>query len=112
VLLSAQFEALDRIGLEIAEAQFYVRLLSLKLALRAYNPDQPRVPPGHSDGGQWTSGGAGGTQPSAAPGGESERRPVRILRAVDTEPTPGFELVADPGPPPPEALATILGPLE
>ena len=27
---------------------------------RKYNPNQPRVPAGNSDGGQWTDGGAGG----------------------------------------------------
>lgn len=29
-----------------------------------YNPDQPRVRAGHSDGGRWTSGGGGGVGPS------------------------------------------------
>lgn len=35
------------------------RLLRHELA-RKYNPDQPRVPAGNADGGQWTSGGSGG----------------------------------------------------
>ncbi|MFC5394471.1 hypothetical protein [Bosea vestrisii] len=35
------------------------RLLRHELA-RKYNPDQPRVPAGNADGGQWTSGGGGG----------------------------------------------------
>ena len=30
-------------------------------ALCKYSPDEPRVPPGNADGGQWTSGGADGT---------------------------------------------------
>jgi hypothetical protein len=30
-----------------------------------YNPDEPRVPPGESGGGQWTSGGAGEPKPDA-----------------------------------------------
>jgi hypothetical protein len=34
-----------------------------------YNPNQPRVPGGHPDGGQWTSGGAGaGTRIAAGEG--------------------------------------------
>jgi hypothetical protein len=37
-------------------------LLRLSLALKAYSPDQPRVPAGTAEGGQWTSGrGGGGT---------------------------------------------------
>lgn len=34
-------------------------LQSLAPALRAYNPDQPRVPAGHPDGGRWTAFGTG-----------------------------------------------------
>lgn len=33
-----------------------IALLRVDLALRAFNPSQPRVPAGRSDGGQWTSG--------------------------------------------------------
>jgi hypothetical protein len=33
-----------------------IALLMIDLALRAFNPNQPRVPAGRSDGGQWTSG--------------------------------------------------------
>lgn len=36
------------------------RALALALELRTFNVDQPRVPAGDPDGGQWTSGGAGG----------------------------------------------------
>jgi hypothetical protein len=38
---------------------------------RKYSPDQPRVPAGNPDGGEWTSGG-GGTSPS---GGDSAGKP-------------------------------------
>jgi len=34
---------------------------SLTTLLAKYSPDQPRVPAGNSDGGQWTSGGEGGS---------------------------------------------------
>ncbi|KUL93542.1 hypothetical protein DK26_22085 [Bosea sp. WAO] len=46
-----------RRGLVSLKAQTW--LLRQELA-RKYNPDQPRVPAGNADGGQWTSGGGGG----------------------------------------------------
>jgi hypothetical protein len=49
-----------------------------KLGLkRAFNPGQPRVPAGNSDGGQWTDGGSGG-------GGEAE-----IVRVANRRTRPG-----------------------
>jgi hypothetical protein len=43
-----------------------VKDLRIELALRAlggkYSPDQPRVPAGNPDGGQWTDGGGGGAE--------------------------------------------------
>jgi hypothetical protein len=36
------------------------KALELRLWLRKYSPDQPRVPAGNPDGGQWTSGSGGG----------------------------------------------------
>ena len=30
-------------------------LIRINLALRAFDPDQPRIPAGNSEGGQWTS---------------------------------------------------------
>ena len=51
---------------------------------RAYNPDQPRVPAGNPDGGQWTSGdlGAGDgerspRQPAGAPGADGSTTPAQ-----------------------------------
>jgi hypothetical protein len=52
---------------------------------RRYNPDQPRVPAGNSDGGQWTS--IGGSEGSAAAssgergGGSQGHKPVRTAFA-------------------------------
>ena len=40
----------------LAALKVELKLLCLKLAVRAYNPGQPRVPAGHPDGGQWTIG--------------------------------------------------------
>ncbi|MBK8008457.1 MAG: phage portal protein [Rhizobiales bacterium] len=50
---------------------------SLTTLLAKYSPDQPRVPAGNSDGGQWTSGGGGG----AAADDEGERGDQDLLPA-------------------------------
>ncbi len=42
-----------------AVAQLELRRLLISRARKQYNPNQPRVPAGSSDGGQWTSGGGG-----------------------------------------------------
>src|SRR5688500_4426169 len=45
---------------EIAAMQLRMALLRLRLALKAgFDPNQPRVPAGSSEGGQWTRGGEG-----------------------------------------------------
>jgi hypothetical protein len=54
---AAHLEAIDRLERELLEAQYQARRLSLWLTLR-FNPDQPRVPAGQPDGGQWTAEGA------------------------------------------------------
>jgi hypothetical protein len=43
-----------------AVAQLELRRLLILRARKRYDPSQPRVPIGNSDGGQWTSGGGGG----------------------------------------------------
>ncbi len=55
-------------------------------SLDKYSPDQPRVPAGHSDGGQWTSGGASApTSPQTSPhlisgrSGASDAAPGSII---------------------------------
>lgn len=68
---------------------------ALQIALKAgYRPDQPRVPKGNSDGGQWTAEGGGSGDPRARKEGSSEkpgnsgekpptsRERTSILRAV------------------------------
>ena len=54
-------ERLKRFGRALDEVLFYGGLIGLELELRAYNPDQPRVPAGHSAGGRWTSGSYSGS---------------------------------------------------
>ena len=60
-LSAAALEAIDRIECELLEAEYQVRRLNLWLAAR-FSPDQPRVPAGRLDGGQWTREGSGGAQ--------------------------------------------------
>ncbi|WP_245259337.1 RNase A-like domain-containing protein [Methylobacterium sp. 77] len=43
----------------ITSCRLQVAFQRLRLSLRAYHADQPRVPAGHPDGGQWTDGGTG-----------------------------------------------------
>lgn len=49
----------DRADFSKAKA-IYARMLAEK----GYNPNQPRVSAGHSDGGQWTDAGRGGGKPA------------------------------------------------
>ncbi|MGP9811882.1 hypothetical protein ACTZWT_10260 [Rhodopseudomonas sp. NSM] len=49
---------------------------------RKYSPNQPRVPAGNPDGGQWTNGELGGGASSARPG----RNDPRVISDADLEP--------------------------
>jgi hypothetical protein len=59
-----------RLKAELAEVSAGLKLrrffrdLAERRLSKAYNPDQPRVPAGNPDGGQWTSGGGGGGSPA------------------------------------------------
>ena len=61
--------------------------------LRKYSPDQPRVPAGSREGGQWTSG--GGDPPSNARAENS-----RPLRPADANRTSGSRIMSDASPDP------------
>lgn len=54
-----------RLRRHILSLKAQTRLLRRDLAAKKYNPNQPRVPAGNSDGGQWSSGASGG---GGAPG--------------------------------------------
>lgn len=63
---------------KIAATRFLLSAARLELLLKAnFNPNQPRVPRGSADGGQWTGGSGGGTPSSRATGprGSSFRSP-------------------------------------
>lgn len=53
--MERQEMASRRIYRRIEAMQIEIALLRIGLAFRAFNPNQPRVPAGHPDGGQWTS---------------------------------------------------------
>ena len=56
---SARWREIVLLRRRLVSLKAQTRLLRHELA-RKYNPDQPRVPAGNADGGQWTSGGGGG----------------------------------------------------
>lgn len=70
-------------------AHLYQKLDVIKAASREienkYNPRQPRVPAGHSDGGQWTDGGGGG---SASPSRRKPSRNTAPLKKISSVRTP------------------------
>ncbi len=58
--LAAIRTELLRLKWHVAALRFEIAMRRHALALKAFNPDQPRVPAGSSQGGQWTSGSTGG----------------------------------------------------
>jgi len=58
--LRAEREHLLKLQSELAALKAEIKFQRLRRALKAYNPDQPRVPAGNPDGGQWTSDGGQG----------------------------------------------------
>lgn len=56
---SARWREIVLLRRRLVSLKAQTRLLRHEL-VRKYNPDQPRVPAGNADGGQWTSGGGGG----------------------------------------------------
>ena len=61
IALDPEFEAeVLRLRRDIASLRFEFELSKLGSSRRKYLSDQPRVPAGNPDGGQWTSEGGGG----------------------------------------------------
>lgn len=54
-----------------------------EIELRHFNPDQPRVPAGSSDGGQWTGGGIGGGAAGGRSSGISTPHPSSGFNATN-----------------------------
>jgi len=59
-------EALSRDLHKAFEAAATLAKAELRAALKKYSADQPRVPAGNPDGGQWTNGDGGGGSPSSS----------------------------------------------
>ncbi|WP_342362836.1 hypothetical protein [Terrarubrum flagellatum] len=59
---------ISRVRCDMAAWEVRFALFRLMLAAKAYNPDQPRVPAGNPDGGQWTDGGFHLLKPRHDPG--------------------------------------------
>ena len=71
--LAADRAELLRLRSELAALRADLRFR--QLLGKAYNPNQPRVPAGNPDGGQWTS---GGVRPSRVKPSTSERNSLKI----------------------------------
>jgi hypothetical protein len=72
--------------------------LALRALGRKYSPDQPRVPAGNRDGGQWTSGGGEGLSASDDQSLEQGQEQTPLTRARDQEPRsdlPQLEAIAN-----------------
>src|SRR5947209_6343370 len=54
----------------LAALDVELKLCRLRYLLRKYSADQPRVPAGSPEGGQWTSGGGGGGEGDSAEAGD------------------------------------------
>lgn len=72
---SASHNILLQARYAFAVAQLELRQLRILRASKQYNPNQPRVPAGNSDGGRWTSGGGSGSGPRSE---YAQLRPRRI----------------------------------
>src|ERR1700731_1978788 len=78
-------EALSRDLHKAFEAAATLAKAELRAALKKYSADQPRVPAGNPDGGQWTTGeGASGSPSSSSGGASDEPEHPRRYAARDT----------------------------
>jgi hypothetical protein len=53
-------DALEEARYAVAKASYEVKRLLAEIAHKRFDPNQPRVPAGNSDGGRWTDGGSSG----------------------------------------------------
>jgi hypothetical protein len=84
-----EMDALEEARYAVMKASYEVKLLLAEIAHKRFDPSQPRVPSGNSDGGQWTSTGGSGEgrvqvaqrAPPRAPGGRRNTNgpPVRPI---------------------------------
>lgn len=74
---------LKRASATLAGLQVDLKLISLSLALKRYDPNQPRWPAGVSEGGQWRP--AGGSSDVAAKFDPKQRAECDLQRELDYE---------------------------
>lgn len=71
------------------------RYLAQQRLARKYSPDQPRVPAGSSEGGQWTSGRGQGTEGSDGIGDDRSVYSDAVSQTADDEENPASQPVQD-----------------
>jgi Bacterial CdiA-CT RNAse A domain len=71
-VLRRDFELLAADIAKAFEAAAMLAKAELRAALKKYSPDQPRVPAGNPDGGQWTTDDGGSESPSTSSGAASD----------------------------------------
>jgi hypothetical protein len=88
---SAELEELLRLRSELESLKAEIKFRRLLRSSKAFNPNQPRVPGGSREGGQWTSG--GGTS------GDMRRNDPRVVSDAtpDNEWKPGAQYAASRG---------------
>ena len=89
-LTSSELQALDRARYDLAALQVEVQLLRLQLIYKAnFNPNQPRVPRGHPDGGRWSrvGGSVEDSEASRRVGAAEDTRPAEPIDRAGTETT-------------------------
>ena len=84
--MTQSFKELIHIDQNLKALRFDVALLRARMALKKkYSPDQPRVPSGSPDGGQWTGGGGGsGDGGDSSPLGAVTSAVVTILGTAES----------------------------
>lgn len=68
---------------KLDELRFQVAVIRLQLALRAFNPNQPRWPAGRPDGGQWRP--AGGSEHREASYNPANETRCNVQKLLDEE---------------------------
>ena len=63
----------------LEELKLQVAIVRLHLALKKYNPDQPRWPSGRPDGGQWRPAGGGSEEAAYNPGNAAKCDAQKLL---------------------------------
>jgi hypothetical protein len=83
--LATERDELLQLKSELAAIRADIRRQKLLRALKAYDPNQPRVPAGNPDGGQWTSGGGGGADRVRLAAGDKPRLGPAAIATIAAE---------------------------